>query len=44
MPRYMVQGTFPEGLHIPATREGANLCHGVVGATLMRASPGCSHT
>ena len=30
MPRYMVQRTLPEGLHIPATSDGANLCRGVV--------------
>lgn len=30
MPRYMVQRTFPEGLHIPATSDGANLCQGVI--------------
>lgn len=30
MPRYMVERTFPEGLHIPMTDEGANACLGVV--------------
>jgi hypothetical protein len=30
MPRYMVQRTFPEGLHIPVTNGGAELCRGVV--------------
>jgi hypothetical protein len=30
MPRYIVQRTFPEGLHIPANGEGADLCRGVV--------------
>jgi hypothetical protein len=30
MPRYMVERTFPEGLHIPVTDEGASTCLGVV--------------
>jgi hypothetical protein len=30
MPRYMVQRTFPEGLHIPVDNGGAELCRGVV--------------
>jgi hypothetical protein len=30
MPRYMVQRTFPEGLHIPVENGGAALCRGVV--------------
>ncbi len=30
MPRYIVQRTFPEGLEIPVTNGGAELCHGVV--------------
>ena len=30
MPRYMVQRTFPEGLHIPVENGGAELCRGVV--------------
>lgn len=30
MPRYMVQRTFPEGLHIPLENGGAELCRGVV--------------
>jgi hypothetical protein len=30
MPRYMVQRTFPEGLHIPMTDQGASTCLGVV--------------
>lgn len=30
MPRYMVERTFPEGLVIPATAEGAATCLGVV--------------
>lgn len=30
MPRYMVERTFKEGLHIPLTTEGANTCLGVV--------------
>ncbi|HET9988246.1 MAG TPA: DUF4242 domain-containing protein [Kofleriaceae bacterium] len=31
MPRYIVERTFPEGLQIPVTREGAAACLGVVG-------------
>jgi hypothetical protein len=30
MPRYMVQRTFPEGLHIPMNEEGAATCRTVV--------------
>ena len=30
MPRYMVQRTFPDGLQIPVTSDGARLCHSVV--------------
>ncbi len=30
MPRYMVQRTFSEGLHIPIESDGAELCRGVV--------------
>lgn len=31
MPRYMVERTFPQGLAIPVTEEGAKACLGVVG-------------
>ena len=31
MPRYMVERTFPDGLNIPMTAEGANACLSVVG-------------
>src|SRR5262245_46508575 len=31
MPRYMVERTFPDGLRIPVTEEGAAACLGVVG-------------
>ena len=31
MPRYMVERTFPDGLHIPITAEGAKACAAVVG-------------
>jgi hypothetical protein len=31
MPRYLVERTFPEGLQIPVTEEGAAACLGVVG-------------
>jgi Protein of unknown function (DUF4242) len=30
MPRYLVQRTFPDGLHIPATDAGAEACLAVV--------------
>lgn len=30
MPRYMVERTFPEGLHIPPTEEGSKTCMAVV--------------
>jgi Protein of unknown function (DUF4242) len=30
MPRYLVQRTFPDGLHIPTDAEGAAACLGVV--------------
>jgi Protein of unknown function (DUF4242) len=30
VPRYMVQRTFPEGLQIPISADGVELCHGVV--------------
>jgi Protein of unknown function (DUF4242) len=30
MPRYIVQRRFPEGLHIPVDREGADLCRRVI--------------
>jgi hypothetical protein len=30
MPRYMVQRTFPEGLHIPVANGGADICRTVV--------------
>lgn len=32
MPRYMVERTFPDGLHIPVDAEGAKACRGVVDA------------
>lgn len=31
MPRFMVERTFPEGLRIPMTDDGANACASVVG-------------
>jgi hypothetical protein len=31
MPRYMVERTFPDGLHIPLNDEGAQVCCDVVG-------------
>lgn len=31
MPRYIVQRTFPEGLEIPMTEDGAKTCLGVIG-------------
>lgn len=30
MPRYLVERTFPSGLHIPCTDDGANACLNVV--------------
>lgn len=30
VPRYMVQRTFPEGLQIPISEDGVELCHSVV--------------
>ncbi len=30
MPRYIVERTFPNGLEIPVTREGAATCLGIV--------------
>jgi hypothetical protein len=30
MPRYVVERTFPDGLHVPITEEGANDCLAVV--------------
>ena len=30
MPRYMVERTFPQGLHIPVSDDGARACLGVV--------------
>ena len=30
MPRYLVERTFPDGLHIPVTDDGAQACLGVV--------------
>jgi len=31
MPRFLVQRTFPEGLHIPVNSQGADACMSVVG-------------
>lgn len=31
MPRFMVERTFPDGLHIPATEDGSQACLTVVG-------------
>ena len=30
MPRYVVQRTFPEGMHIPVDNGGGELCRGVI--------------
>jgi hypothetical protein len=30
MPRYLVERTFPDGLHIPLTEEGATICRRVI--------------
>ncbi|MFT3805857.1 DUF4242 domain-containing protein [Arenimonas sp.] len=32
MPRYLIERTFPTGLHIPMTNDGAAACAGVVAA------------
>ena len=32
MPRYVVERTFPDGLHIPVTADGAQTCLAVVGS------------
>jgi Protein of unknown function (DUF4242) len=32
MPRYLVERTFPSGLDLPATAQGAHACNAVVGA------------
>ncbi|MCU1392014.1 MAG: hypothetical protein JWM34_442 [Ilumatobacteraceae bacterium] len=34
MPRYMVERTFPDGLQIPMTDDGAGVCLGVVDTNL----------
>jgi hypothetical protein len=31
MPRFLVERTFPEGLHIPVNNQGADVCMSVVG-------------
>ena len=31
MPRFLVQRTFPDGLHIPVDNQGADVCASVVG-------------
>jgi len=31
MPRFLVERTFPEGLHIPVDAQGADVCMTVVG-------------
>ena len=31
MPRFLVERTFPEGLHIPVDAQGADVCMSVVG-------------
>jgi hypothetical protein len=31
MPRFVVERTFPAGLEIPITRDGAAVCQGVIG-------------
>jgi hypothetical protein len=32
MPRFIVERTFPEGLHIPLDDQGADVCTSVIGA------------
>lgn len=31
MPRYMVERTFPEGLHLPVNEDGAGACSTIIG-------------
>jgi hypothetical protein len=31
MPRYLVERSFPEGLHIPVNNQGADVCMSVIG-------------
>jgi hypothetical protein len=31
MPRYIVERTFPDGLHIPVNADGAKACNAVIG-------------
>ena len=40
----MVQRTFPEGLHIPVTSGGAQLCHDVIERNADEGVSWCSHT
>ncbi len=35
MPRYLVERTFPNGLDLPATQQGAEMCVAVVGNNQM---------
>lgn len=37
MPRYMVERSFPTGLHIPCNADGANACLNVVGENAVEA-------
>ena len=36
MPRYLVERTFPDGLGLPATAEGARVCSTVIGNNLQQ--------
>jgi hypothetical protein len=36
MPRFIVERSFPEGLHIPINSEGAQVCSSVVGTNAKR--------
>src|SRR5213079_809957 len=44
MPRYVVERTFPAGLHIPVTDDGAQTCLAVVGSNADEGVTGCIRT
>jgi len=44
MPRYVVERTFQDGWHIPADREGAELCLAIGERNADEGSPGSTHT
>ena len=44
MPRYVVERTFPDGWHVPADTEGAELCLAIGERNADEGSPGSTHT